>query len=49
MRTRYWLESKGGDHSEDLDIDGRIILKRYLKERCVWAGGGFCVMNLQAP
>jgi hypothetical protein len=28
MRTRFWLESlKRRDHSEDLDIDGRIILK----------------------
>jgi hypothetical protein len=28
MRTEFWLESlKGRDHSEDLDVNGRIILK----------------------
>jgi hypothetical protein len=28
MRTRFWLESlKGKYHSEDLGIDGKIILK----------------------
>jgi hypothetical protein len=27
MRTKLWLESlKGRDHSEDLGVDGRIIL-----------------------
>jgi hypothetical protein len=28
MHTVFWLEIlKGGDHSEDLCVDGRIILK----------------------
>jgi hypothetical protein len=28
MRTKFWLEIlKGRDHSEDLDVDERIILK----------------------
>jgi len=27
MHTKFWSENKGRDHSEDLDIDGRIILK----------------------
>jgi hypothetical protein len=28
MCTKFWLESlKGEDHSEDLDVDGKIILK----------------------
>jgi hypothetical protein len=28
MNARFWLESlKGRDHTEDFDIDGRIILK----------------------
>jgi hypothetical protein len=28
MRTEFWLESlKGRDHSEDLGVDGRVILK----------------------
>jgi hypothetical protein len=28
MRTKFWLENlKRTDHSEDLGVDGRIILK----------------------
>jgi hypothetical protein len=28
MHTKLWLENlKGRDHSEDLGVDGRIILK----------------------
>jgi hypothetical protein len=28
MPTTFWLESpKGGDHSEDIGVDGKIILK----------------------
>jgi hypothetical protein len=28
MHLKFWLvKSKGGDHLEDLDIDGRIMLK----------------------
>jgi hypothetical protein len=28
MYTKFWMESlKGRDHSEDLSVDGRIILK----------------------
>jgi hypothetical protein len=31
MHIVFWLESlKGRDHSEDLGVDGRIILKRIL-------------------
>jgi hypothetical protein len=33
MRTKLWLEIlKGRDHSEDLSVDGRIILKWILGE-----------------
>jgi hypothetical protein len=41
MRTIFWLESlKERDHSEDLRIDGRIILKGYFGNiGCrVWIG-----------
>jgi hypothetical protein len=27
IRTKFWLERLGRDHSEDLGLDGRIILK----------------------
>jgi hypothetical protein len=28
MRTKFWLKSlEGRDHSEDVGVDGRIILK----------------------
>jgi len=31
MYTRYWSENlKGRDHSQDLGVDGRIILGRML-------------------
>jgi hypothetical protein len=34
MRTRFWFESlKGRDHSEDLGVDGKIILKLILGNR----------------
>jgi hypothetical protein len=39
MLTKFWLESlKGRDHSEDLDVDGSIILKCILRKEClgVW-------------
>jgi len=39
--TVFWLENlKGRDHSEDLDIDGRIILERILGKYGgdVWTG-----------
>jgi hypothetical protein len=33
MHTNIWLENlKGRDHSEDLDVDGRIILKMHMKQ-----------------
>jgi hypothetical protein len=33
MRSKLWSGNlKGGDHSEDLDIDGRIILEWILGE-----------------
>jgi hypothetical protein len=36
-RARVWLESlKGREKSEDLGVDGRIILKRILRKQ----GGG---------
>jgi hypothetical protein len=34
MHTVFWLENlKGRDHTEDLSVDGRIILKRILQKR----------------
>jgi hypothetical protein len=31
MRTKFWSENlKGRDHSEDMGIDGKIILQRML-------------------
>jgi hypothetical protein len=41
MYTRFWPEEmKGRDHSEDLVVDGEIILERILvKEgRKMWTG-----------
>jgi hypothetical protein len=41
MHTKFWLENlKGRNHSEDLGIDGRIILELILGEnsRKVWTG-----------
>jgi hypothetical protein len=33
MRTKFWIESeKGRYHSEDLGVDGRIILKQILRK-----------------
>jgi hypothetical protein len=39
--TKFRLESlKGGDHSEDLDVDGRTIIKFNLRKynKKVWSG-----------
>jgi len=33
MHTKFWLENlKGRDHSEDLDVDGRVILQWILQK-----------------
>jgi hypothetical protein len=33
MLTKFWVERlKGGDHSEQLGVDGRIMFKCILKE-----------------
>jgi hypothetical protein len=33
MHRKFWSENlKGRDHSEDLGIDGRILLEMYLRE-----------------
>jgi hypothetical protein len=37
MHTGFWWgDLRGGDHLEDLDVDGRIILKWIFKK---WDGG----------
>jgi hypothetical protein len=37
MRTTFWLENLKKDHSEDLGVDGRIILKQgNILEIIVW-------------
>jgi hypothetical protein len=39
MRTEFWLENlKARDHSEDLSVDGRMILKFMLGKYCVGCG-----------
>jgi hypothetical protein len=41
MHTIFWLENlKGRDHSEDLSIEGRIILEQIVGKygRKVWKG-----------
>jgi hypothetical protein len=41
MCTKFWTEIlKSSDHSEDLGIDGRIILKCIIKKKgaTVWTG-----------
>jgi hypothetical protein len=41
MNTKLWLENlKGGDHSEELGIDGKIILEWILEKQSgkVWTG-----------
>jgi hypothetical protein len=41
MYTKFWLESlKGRDRSEDLHVDGRIILKLIFRKsgERVWIG-----------
>jgi hypothetical protein len=53
----FWLENlKGRDHSEDMDIDGRIILGWVLRKQGgkVWTGFVWLriratVMNLWVP
>jgi hypothetical protein len=53
--TKFWLESlKGRDHSEDLGVDGRIILKwtlgiHWAQERDQWRTFMNTVMNLRVP
>jgi hypothetical protein len=40
MRSKFWFENvKGSDHTGDLDVEGRIILKWILKIQGVrvWA------------
>jgi hypothetical protein len=49
MVTVFWLENlKGRDHSEDLDVDGRIILEWILGTygRKVWTG--FILLRIEA-
>jgi hypothetical protein len=37
MLTKFWLASlKERDCSEDLGVDGRIILKCILRKECLW-------------
>jgi hypothetical protein len=56
MHAKFWLDSlKGGDHSENLGIDGRTILRWILGKygwwvwnEFNWTSSGFCkeVKNL---
>jgi hypothetical protein len=37
MRAKFWLESlKGRDHSEDLGVDGWVILLKRILGKCDW-------------
>jgi hypothetical protein len=36
MHTEYWLAYLRNDHLEDLDVDGRVILKKSLEEEGVY-------------
>jgi hypothetical protein len=41
VRKIFWLESlKGREHSEDLGVEGRIVIKWILGKHCekVWTG-----------
>jgi len=40
MNTIFWFENKGRDHSEDLGVEGKIILEWILgrQGRKVWTG-----------
>jgi hypothetical protein len=40
MRTKYWLENlKGKDHSEDVGVEGRVMLECIIgKYGEVWTG-----------
>jgi hypothetical protein len=41
MHTKFWFEIlKGRDHSEDLGVDGRIMLEWILRNQAgkVWTG-----------
>jgi hypothetical protein len=41
MHRNVWLESlKGRDHSEDLDIDSKVKLSRYMPWRHMEGKGG---------
>jgi hypothetical protein len=38
MHKKFWSENlKGRDHSEDLGVDGNIVLELILEK---WGGGG---------
>jgi len=45
----WWWNLRDGDHLEDTDVYGRIILKRILKNRMGGGGGGDWINLAEDP
>jgi hypothetical protein len=51
MHSGFWWENMDeGDHLEDLDIDGKVILKTILKKECgrTWTGLIYLWMGIRS-